>query len=138
MWFKCGSKMVKFGQIWKWSYSKHVYEIPYAVCETAWEPSESPYGQDLDRVNYDDHVTIAVRSISWFFDKQKFARFKFKIQLNFFFWKFQPFFDFNSFSLTTLGLNLRKLFRMNIYGTCYDRKWNGTKMIFSVVRFGRV
>ena len=72
--------MVKFGQIWKWSYSKHVYEIPYAVYETAWEPSERPYGQDLDRVNYDDHVTIAVRSISWFFDKQKFTRFKFKIQ----------------------------------------------------------
>ena len=47
-----GSKMVKFGQIWKWSYSKHVYQIPYAVCETAWEPSESPYGPDLDRVNY--------------------------------------------------------------------------------------
>ena len=44
--------MVKFGQIWKWSYSKHVYQIPYAVCETAWEPSESPYGPDLDRVNY--------------------------------------------------------------------------------------
>ena len=45
-------KMVKFGQIWKWSYSKHVYEIPYAVCETAWEPSERLYGPDLDRVNY--------------------------------------------------------------------------------------
>ena len=44
--------MVKFGQIWKWSYSKHVYQIPCAVCETAWDPSESPYGPDLDCVKY--------------------------------------------------------------------------------------
>ena len=40
----------KNGQIWKWSYSKHVYQIPYAVFESAWEPSESPSGPELDRV----------------------------------------------------------------------------------------
>ena len=101
--------MVKFGQIWKWSYSKHVYQIPYAVCETAWEPSESPYGQDLDRVNFDDHVTIAVRSISWFFDKQKFARFKFKIQLNFFLLKISTFFSLQQLQLDNFRVELEKI-----------------------------
>ena len=75
--------MVKFGQIWKWSYSKHVYQIPYAVCETAWETSESPYGPDLDRVNYGPRNNSGEvdQLIFW---QPKFARLKLKIQPTFF------------------------------------------------------